>query len=160
MGIAGQGDIRLTLAECRDRGVEIVCFPETYLPGLRGADRDLPPVDQPAMEKALEQVAGACGENKVAAVLGMEWKTESGLENRAFVIDRNGKILGYQTKNQITPGGESEHYVPDGKRQMFEVEGVRFWNFRLPRRLAVPGDRSLGRCARRADRLSAAGDRL
>ena len=31
-----------------------------------------------------------------------------------------------QTKNQITPGGESEHYVPDGKRQMFQIDDLTF----------------------------------
>ena len=103
-----------------------MCFPETYLPGLRGADRDLPPIDQQSMEKAIQETAKACRENNVAAIVVTEWKTERGLENRAIVIDRSGRILGHQTKNQITPGGESENYVPDGKRQMFEVDGVRF----------------------------------
>ena len=123
---AGVARIKHTLAQCREQGVQIVCFPETYLPGLRGADRDLPPVDQPAMEKALAEVAVACRKNKVAAIVGAEWKSARGLENRAIVFDQLGKIVGYQTKNQITPGGESENYVPDGKRQMFNVAGVRF----------------------------------
>ena len=123
---AGVARIKHTLAQCREQGVQIVCFPETYLPGLRGADRDLPPVDQRAMEKALAEVAVACRENKVAAIVGAEWKSARGLENRAIVFDQLGKIVGYQTKNQITPGGESENYVPDGKRQMFDVAGVRF----------------------------------
>ena len=118
--------IKHTLAQCREQGVQIVCFPETYLPGLRGGDRDLPPVDQPAMEKALAEVAVACRENKVAAIVGAEWKSARGLENRAIVIDQAGRIVGHQTKNQITPGGESENYVPDGKRQLFDVAGVRF----------------------------------
>ncbi len=115
-----------TLKECGERHVEIVCFPETYLPGLRGADKDVPPVDQPAMERAVEQIAKACRANTVAAIIGVEWLTERGLENRAIVIGRDGTVLGHQTKNQITPGGESKNYVPDGKRQMFDVDGVRF----------------------------------
>ena len=31
----------------------------------------------------------------------------------------------YQTKNQITPRTEEEFYVPDGKRRLFTVAGVR-----------------------------------
>ena len=42
------------LSVCSREGVDIVCFPETYIPGLRGGGDDslLPPPDQPAMEKA------------------------------------------------------------------------------------------------------------
>ena len=52
--------------------------------------------------------------------------TERGLENRAFVISARGRVLGHQTKNQITPGGESENYVPDGQRRVFRVKGTTF----------------------------------
>lgn len=123
---SGVAKIKETLAQCGKQKVDLVCFPETYLPGLRGADRNLPPIDQPAMEQALNEIATECRKQKVTAIVGIEWTTSRGLENRAVVIDGNGQIVGHQTKNQITPGGESEHYVPDGKRQMFEVEGVRF----------------------------------
>jgi predicted amidohydrolase len=43
----------------------------------------------------------------------------------AFVISRDGAIEGYQTKNQI-PLEEAPYYVPDGKRRLFEVDGVPF----------------------------------
>lgn len=123
---AGVEKVLQTLQESHDRGVDIACFPETYLPGLRGADRDLPAVDQKAMERALNRVSAACRKHDVTAILGLEWKSELGLENRAYVISGEGEILGYQTKNQITPGGESENYVADGQRQMFEAAGARF----------------------------------
>jgi predicted amidohydrolase len=48
------------------------------------------------------------------------------LENRAFVIGPDGSVLGHQTKDQITPGGESRNYVPEGTRRMFEIKGVPF----------------------------------
>ncbi len=123
---SGVAKIKKTLAECSEQKVDIVCFPETYLPGLRGADRDLPSIDQKAMEKAVKEIAAECGKQKVTAIVGIEWVTKRGLENRAVVIDQDGRVVGHQTKNQITPGGESKNYVPDGKRQMFEVDGVRF----------------------------------
>jgi len=34
------------LAEAAAKGVAIVCFPETYIPGLRGMDFPVPPHDQ------------------------------------------------------------------------------------------------------------------
>lgn len=122
----GVEKIKQTLLDCRRQQVRIVCFPETYLPGLRGLEKDLPPVNQPAMEEALRAIRAACRDSQVAAIVGMEWKSRLGLENRAFVISADGEVLGYQTKNQITPGGESQYYVPDGKRRMFAIHGVKF----------------------------------
>jgi predicted amidohydrolase len=122
----GVDTIRRVLDECQKRNVEIVCFSETYLPGLRGFDFDLLPPDQPLMEEALRDVRAGCRETGVAAIVGMEWMSDLGLENRAFVISGAGKVLGYQTKNQIAPGGESEHYVADGKRRVFRVNGTTF----------------------------------
>ncbi len=114
------------LRECQKQKVDIVCTPETYLPGLRGASFDLPEPDQPAMAQALKDLRAACRATGVAAIAGMEWQSELGLENRAFVISPAGRVLGHQTKNQITPGGESENYVPDGQRRVFAVQGVKF----------------------------------
>ena len=117
------------LAECREKGVEIVCFPETYLPGLRGLKRpgyELPEPNQPEMEKAVSSIRSSSERHKVSAIVGLEWVSRRGLENRAYVFSSKGEVLGYQTKNQITPGGEEEHYVPDGKRRIFEAGGVRF----------------------------------
>jgi predicted amidohydrolase len=120
--------IKSTLAECAAKKVEIVCFSETFLPGLRGGGNDasLTAPDQAAMEKALGEIRNACRESGVAAIVGMEWVTDRGLENRAFVIGADGNLLGHQTKDQITPGGESRNYVPEGTRRMFEVKGVPF----------------------------------
>jgi predicted amidohydrolase len=123
---AGVEKMRRTLAECAAAGVELVCFPETYLPGLRGTDEALPPIDQAAQESALAALRAACREHRVAAIAGMEWVTERGLENRAFVIAPDGSVLGHQTKNQITPGGEEANYVPDGRRQLFQIDDVVF----------------------------------
>ena len=48
------------LRECQKQKVDIVCTPETYLPGLRGASFDLPEPDQPAMVQALKDLRAAC----------------------------------------------------------------------------------------------------
>lgn len=113
------------LVEAAARDVAIVCFPETYLPGLRGFDFPVPPPDQQRQEAALERVRAAAREHGVAVVLGMEWQTELGLHNVAFVIARDGEIEGYQPKNQI-PLEEAPHYVAAGGRRLFEVDGVPF----------------------------------
>lgn len=114
------------LIRCQAERVDIVCFPETYFPGLRGTDVALPPPDQRMMEQVLRELRQLCGRYSTMAIVGMEWTTELGLHNRAYVLSAEGEVLGCQTKNQITPGGESEHYVPDGSRSMFSVKGVPF----------------------------------
>jgi predicted amidohydrolase len=113
------------LAEAASQNVAIVCFPETYLPGLRGQDFPVPPHDQCRQESALRTVSAAAMKHGVAVVIGMEWETDLGLHNVAFVIGRDGTIEGYQTKNQI-PLEEAPYYVPDGKRRLFEIDGVPF----------------------------------
>jgi predicted amidohydrolase len=61
------------LAEAAARQVAIVCFPETYIPGLRGQDFPVPPPDQRRQTEALATIGAAA------------------------------RKLGYQTKNQIPP---------------------------------------------------------
>jgi predicted amidohydrolase len=113
------------LADAGARGAAIVCFPETYIPGLRGQDFPVPPPDQRRQEAALEATQAAAERNRVAVVMGMEWESPLGLHNVAFVISREGAIVGYQAKNQL-PLEEEPFYVPDGRRRLFAVDGVPF----------------------------------
>jgi predicted amidohydrolase len=113
------------LKDAAAQGVAIVCFPEAYLPGLRGEDFPVPPPDQQRQQAALDAVCAAARQHGVAAVMGMEWESAAGLLNVAFVVGRNGAILGYQAKNQIAPQ-EEPYYVPNGQRRLFEIDGVPF----------------------------------
>ena len=113
------------LGEAAAREVAVVCFPETYLPGLRGLDFPVPPPDQRRQVEALESVRAAARVHRVATVIGMEWESPAGLHNVAFVVSRAGEVVGYQAKNQIPPEEEA-FYVPDGRRRLFEVDGVPF----------------------------------
>jgi predicted amidohydrolase len=113
------------LEEAAAQGVAIVCFPETYIPGLRGQDFPVPPPDQRRQEAALEEIRAAAQRHGVAVIVGMEWETEAGLHNVAFVVSRDGTVQGSQAKNQI-PLEEEPYYVPDGRRRLFEVDGVPF----------------------------------
>jgi len=113
------------LTEAGEQQVAIVCFPEAYLPGLRGQSFAVPPYIHAHQEAALDRIGAMARSNNVAVVMGMEWQTTLGLHNVAFVINRDGAIAGYQTKNQI-PLEEAPWYVPDRKRRMFDVDGVPF----------------------------------
>ena len=113
------------LAEAAAREVAIVCFPEAYLPGLRGFDFPVPPPDQARQEAALARARWSAARHRVALILPMEWETALGRHNTAAVIDRDGTLLGWQAKNQL-PLEEAPHYVPDGRRSLFAVDGVPF----------------------------------
>ena len=121
----GLDKIERLLSEASAQGAEIVCFPEAYLPGLRGQDFEVWPFDQTQQERALQAVAQWARTYKVATILGMERLTEAGRQIAAFVIDARGQIQGCQTKNQLDPT-EDRFYVPGHTRQLFEVNGIKF----------------------------------
>ena len=101
-----------------------MCFPEAYLPGLRGQDFDVWPFDQTQQDRALQAVAQWARTYAVATILGMERLTEAGRQIVAVVMDARGQILGYQSKNQIDPS-EDQFYVPGNTRRLFEVNGTK-----------------------------------
>src|SRR4051812_8497172 len=113
------------LAQAAAKDVAIICFPEAYVPGLRGCDFPVPVHDQRRQREALEEVRAAAETHRVATVIGMEWESAAGLHNVVFVVSRDGEVLGCQAKNQI-PLEEEPFYVPDGQRRLFEVDGVPF----------------------------------
>ena len=121
----GLDKIKRLMSEASAQGAEIVCFPEAYLPGLRGQDFDVFPFDRTQEERALQAVAQWAKTYAVAPILGMERLTDAGRQIAAFVIDARGQIQGYQTKNQLDPT-EDKFYVPGDTRRLFEIRGMKF----------------------------------
>jgi len=121
----GLDKIKRLLSDASAQGAEIVCFPENYLPGLRGQDFEVWPFDRTQQERALHAVAQWARTYAVATILGMERLTEAGRQIAAFVIDARGEMQGCQTKNQLDPT-EDRFYVPGHTRQLFEVNGLKF----------------------------------
>ena len=113
------------LAEAAQRGVDIVCFPECYLPGMRGQDFEVAAPDQRAQTSALEAVRAAAATHGVAVIVPMEWEAPGGILNVAVVISGAGEILGMQTKNQVAIE-EEPYFQPGSTRRMFTVRGVPF----------------------------------
>jgi predicted amidohydrolase len=121
----GLDRITRLVSDAAAQGAEIVCFPEAYLPGLRGQDFDVVPFDRMQQEEVVRAVAESARRHAVATSLGMERITEGGRQIAACVIDARGQVQGYQTKNQLAPS-EDAFYVPGNARQLFEVNGVTF----------------------------------
>jgi predicted amidohydrolase len=121
----GLDKIQRLMADAAGRGAEIVCFPEAYLPGLRGQDFEVLPFDPTDQEQVLQTVGEWAREYNVAVILGMERLTDAGRQIAAFVLDAAGQLQGYQTKNQIDPS-EDRFYVPGSTRRLFEINGIKF----------------------------------
>jgi predicted amidohydrolase len=107
------------------RGAEVVCFPEAYLPGLRGQGFDVPPWSEAKEERVVQAVSDCARAQRIAVILGLERLTSEGRRISAVVFGAGGVVLGEQTKNQLDPT-EDRYYVPGHTRRLFEVNGVAF----------------------------------
>ena len=77
---------RRMMTEAMTRGVDLVCFPETFFPGLRGMDFDVPVYDHTLQKDARHEIASLAGELGIGVILPMEWKSDAGQLNLAWVI--------------------------------------------------------------------------
>ena len=121
----GLARIERLARDAASQRAEIVCFPEAYLPGLRGQDFDIPAFSAAEQERALDAVRRFARDNSIAVIHGMERVTDTKPQIAAWVIDARGELLGVQTKNQLDPS-EDRFYSPGTTRHVFEVNGVKF----------------------------------
>ena len=113
------------MSEAASQGARIVCFPEAYLPGLRGLDFEVPPATRAQQDRALETISQFARTFQIATIFSMERLTAAGSQIAAYVVDANGRLMGYQTKNQLAPS-EDPYYIPGTTRRMFVIDGLRF----------------------------------
>src|SRR3954468_4755988 len=121
----GLEKVHRLMAEAAARGAAIVCFPENYIPGLRGVGFEVPPFEPADEARVIDAVGRWAGQLGMAVILGAEHIAPAGRQIAAFVFDARGTLLGHQTKNQLDPT-ENWYYVPGESRRMFEVDGVPF----------------------------------
>ena len=121
----GLDTVKRMLSEAAAQGAEIVCFPEAWLPGLRGLDFDVLPFDEAAQARVLQATSQWAKAYRIATILGMERLSPAGRQIAAAVFDAQGELQGIQTKNQLDPS-EDPFYVPGQTRQLFEVNGLKF----------------------------------
>ena len=122
----GLDKIERFLSEAAAQGAAIVCFPEAYLPGLRGQDFDVPPFRSGAAGAGAPG-RGAVGCARPGSPRSSGWNGSRRRAGRSspYVFDAAGEMQGIQTKNQLDPT-EDRFYVPGNTRRLFEVNGVKF----------------------------------
>ena len=104
------------IADASDARAELVCFPESYVPGYRAPGRPTAAPDADFLERAWSSIAAAAAEGNVAVILGTERLLDAGLVITALVINRDGSRAGFQDKVQIDPSEESTYTCGEGRR--------------------------------------------
>jgi predicted amidohydrolase len=113
------------IARASAAGATVVCFPECFVPGYRGAGKAVPPPNPEFLERAWSAIAAAAASERVSVVLGTERLVEGRLLAAALVIDESGAIKGFQDKVQIDPSEEGT-YTPGSARTMFRAGPLTF----------------------------------
>lgn len=122
---SGLISLETMVKDASEKNADVICFPESYLPGYPGMGYFTKDRTSESLEAALKRVSEVAQLYSIAIIVPMDWHSSAGLQNVAFVISKEGEILGKQTKNQLDPT-EDEIWIAGTDRQLFEVKGVKF----------------------------------
>lgn len=117
--------IEKLIKDASGKEAEIICFPESYLPGYPLEEYNVKKASPLILRSALKKVCEIAAANSIAVILPMDWYEGDKLYNVAFVISNTGETLGYQTKNQLDPT-EDNKWMAGKDRNIYEVNGVKF----------------------------------
>jgi predicted amidohydrolase len=113
------------IAQAGDEHVDVICFPECFIPGYRAPGKGVPPPDQAFLDRAWSIVSAAAATANVAVVLGTERLVQGRPMITALVINRDGTRAGFQDKVQIDPSEEAT-YVAGAERRVFQSGPLTF----------------------------------
>ncbi len=108
-----------------NKKANIICFPETFIPGYPLPEYHPEKSTPENMQGALKRACNIAAQNKMTVILPMDWFVDDKMLNVAFVISGTGEVLGYQSKNQLDPT-EDNIWVAGNGRNLFELNGVKF----------------------------------
>jgi len=127
------------MEKAADQSVEIICFPETHLPGYRVGIRETgSPCEADKLTRAAEIIRSKCRDLSMGVVVGTETPNPKGKPyNSALVINKTGAILALHHKSKLTPA-DAKGYSPGDGPTAFMFKGVPmgvvicFEGFRYP----------------------------
>jgi predicted amidohydrolase len=115
--------VEQALARAASERARIVCFPECFVPGYRGAGKSVPPPDPAFLEAAWARIESAAKAAGVAAIVGTERVVEGRLLASALVVGDDGPA--FQDKVQVDPS-EDNLYTPGEGRRVFTAGPLTF----------------------------------
>ena len=121
----GLQQIEQLIKDASTEKAEIICFPESYIPGYPLEEFNVEKASAGQLMDALKKVCTMALQNSMAVILPMDWYHNNEMYNVAVVISTKGEVLGYQTKNQLNPM-EDTIWLPGRNRNIFEINGVKF----------------------------------
>lgn len=113
------------IREASKEKAEIICFPESYIPGYPLGEVELEKYTPEKLQAALNSVCDLVREYSIAIIMPMDWYSDDGVLNVAQVISNAGEVMGNQAKTQLDPS-EDNIWIPGRERNIFEVNGVKF----------------------------------
>lgn len=113
------------VSEAAVANAQVVCFPESFIPGYRGEEFEVDAHDPEGLRAARDRVCALAAQHELGIIIPMDWDCPEGIHNVAFGVSERGELLGCQTKAQLGPS-EDATFVPGSSRQVFEIYGVRF----------------------------------
>ena len=115
-----------SIKDAAGKQAEIICFPESYIPGYPAAEFGAKNSSPEKMQDALDKACTIAKKHNIVILLPMDWYTGNGtMLNIAMVISKTGEVQGYQSKNQLDPS-EDHIWQAGTERNIFEVDGVKF----------------------------------
>jgi predicted amidohydrolase len=111
--------------EAAAKKTEIICFPETFIPGYPLEEYNPEKSSPEKMQAALASATEIGRDNNISIILPMDWYEGGKVFNVAVVISATGEVLGYQSKNQLDPS-EDHIWIAGTKRHIFEINNVKF----------------------------------
>ncbi len=117
--------IQLLIKEAAAQQAEVVCFPESYIPGYPLLEFNVTPHTNGEVKEALQTVCAMARQSHIAVIMPMDMAENGSIYNVAVVVSDKGEILGYQTKNQLDPS-EDNQWVPGTERHIFDINGLKF----------------------------------
>lgn len=121
----GINQVKKLAKEAAEQEAEIVCFPESYLPGYPIPEYNPEKCKQAQLQSALNSICAIAADHNIVIIIPMDWYDDGKFMNVAYVVSASGELLGYQSKNQLDPS-EDPIWQPGTERKLFELNGLKF----------------------------------